>query len=82
MAKPRKKLTPAQKRARRERKRKFKMIFINGKQRWVRKPETIGGLPIEEFIARNAGPIDFHEMEMWEHMNADFDNTHDDQDHA
>ena len=30
------KRTPAEKRARRERRRNYQMIFINGKQKWVR----------------------------------------------
>jgi hypothetical protein len=59
-------LTAAEKRARRERKRKFMTIFINGKQKRVPRPQTIEGLPVEEFIARNAGPIWLHENELWE----------------
>jgi hypothetical protein len=60
------KLTAAEKRARRERKKNFMMIFINGKQKWVRRPPTIDGLPVEEFIARNADPIWLHENGLWE----------------
>ena len=64
MSKPKK--TPAQKRARRERKRQFMMVFINGKQKWVRRPQLIEGLTEDEFIARNADPIWLHQNEMWE----------------
>lgn len=66
MAKPKRKLTAAEKRAKRERKKKYQWIFINGKQVRVRRPETIEGLPVDEFIARNADPIWLHQNGMWE----------------
>ena len=56
MAKPKRKLTAAEKRARRERNKKLMTIFINGKQKQVPRPLSIDGLSVEEFIARNAGP--------------------------
>jgi hypothetical protein len=65
------KRTPAEKRAARERKKKFMTIFINGKQKWVPRPPTIDGLPVEEFIARNADPIWLHENGLWEFMTPD-----------
>lgn len=68
MAKPKRKRTPAEKRARRERKRKFMMVFLNGRQKRVPRPQLIDGLLIEEFIARNADPIWLHENELWELM--------------
>ena len=43
-------------------------IFVNGRQKRVRRPETIDGVPIDEFIARNADPIWLHQNEMWELM--------------
>jgi hypothetical protein len=67
-AKHNRKLTAAEKRARRERKRKYMTIFINGKQKRVLRPQLIEGLPVEEFIARNADPIWLHQNEMWEAM--------------
>lgn len=66
MAKPKRKLTSEQRRVRRERKRNFMTIFINGKQKRVPRPPLIDGLPVEEFIARNADPIWLHQNEMWE----------------
>jgi hypothetical protein len=66
--KPKRKLTAVQRRAERERKKKFMTIFINGKQKRVRRPELIEGLTVEEFIARNADPIWLHQNEMWEYM--------------
>src|ERR1700677_3146134 len=62
------KLTAAERRARRERKKNFATIFINGKQKRVPRPPTIDGLPVEEFIARNADPIWVHQNEMWDMM--------------
>ena len=62
------KRTAAEKRARRERKKKFMTIFINGKQKRVLRPPLIDGLSVEEFIARNADPIWLHQNELWEFM--------------
>ena len=47
------------------------MVFLNGKQKWIRRPETIDGLPVDEFIARNADPIWLHQNELWELMPPD-----------
>ena len=66
MARPKRKRTPAEKRARRERKRKFMTVFLNGKQKRVPRPAMIDGLPIEQYLARNADPIWLHENELWE----------------
>jgi hypothetical protein len=54
MAKPKRKLTAAERRAKKERKKNFMTIFDNGKQKRVRRPATIEGLPVDEFIRRNA----------------------------
>jgi len=66
MAKPKRKLTAAEKRAKKERRMKYQFIFINGKQVRVRRPETVDGIPLDEFIAQNADPIWLHQNEMWE----------------
>jgi hypothetical protein len=65
------KRTAAEKRARRERKKKWMTIFINGKQKRVPRPPSIDGLPVEEFIARNADPIWLHQNGLWELMTPD-----------
>jgi hypothetical protein len=67
-AKPNRKQTAAEKRARRERKWKFMTIFINGKQKRVPRPPLSDGLMVDEFINRNADPIWLHENELWELM--------------
>jgi hypothetical protein len=62
------KLTAAERRVRRERKEKFMTIFINGRQKRVSRPPEVDGLPVEEFIARNADPIWLQQNEIWELM--------------
>ena len=62
------KRTAAEKRERRDRKKRFMTIFINGKQKRVPRPPTIDGLPVDEFIARNADPMWLHQNELWEFM--------------
>jgi hypothetical protein len=64
--KPKRKLTAGEKRARREQKRKYTTIFINGKQKRVPRPQQIEGMDVDEFIRRNADPIWLHQNEMWE----------------
>lgn len=58
------KLSKAQK----ERRKKYKTIFINGKQKRVLREPTIDGLPVDEFIRRNADPIWLHQNGMWEYL--------------
>ncbi len=43
-------------------------IFINGKQKRVKRPVAIDGMDVDEFIGRNADPIWLHQNEMWENM--------------
>ena len=70
MAKIKKKLTAAQKRARKEaraeRQKKYMWVFKNGKQVRVKRPPTIEGMGVDEFIKNNADPIWLHQNEMWE----------------
>ena len=66
MARQKRKLTAAERRAKRERKRKYMIVFMNGKQKRVPRPPTIDGMPVDEFLARNADPIWLHQNEMWE----------------
>ena len=77
MAKQKKKLTSAQKRARKkakqERQQKYMWVFMNGKQVRIKRPPTIDGLPYDEFIENNADPIWLHQNKMWELMDQDDD---------
>jgi hypothetical protein len=71
MKKQKRKLTAPERRARRERKRTTMIIFLNGKQKRVSRPQLIDGLPVDEFMARNADPIWLHQNELWELMPSD-----------
>lgn len=70
--KKKKKLTPAQKRAKKaakaERRRKYEWVFINGKQVRVKRPPTVEGVPVDQFIEENADPLWLHQNGMWELM--------------
>lgn len=72
MAKNKKKLSAAQKRERKnakaERKKKYQWVFMNGKQVRIKRPPTIDGIGVDEFIRRNADPIWLHQNEMWEYV--------------
>jgi hypothetical protein len=70
MAKVKKKLTPAQRRARKsakaERQKKYEWVFMNGKQVRIKRPPTVDGIPVDQFIEENADPLWLHQNELWE----------------
>jgi hypothetical protein len=66
--KRKRKLARAEKAAKARRKAEFMTIFVNGRQKSVRRPVLVEGMDPEEFIRRNADPIWLHQNEMWEHM--------------
>ena len=68
MAKRKRKLTTAEKKARQKRRREFMTIFIKGKQKRVKRPPTVDGMDVDEFIKRNADPTWLQQNEMWEQM--------------
>lgn len=68
MTKSKRKLTGEQKAERRRRRREYMTIFVGGKQKRVKRPPTIDGLSVEEFIRRNADPLWLHQNEMWEEI--------------
>ena len=78
MTKRKRKLTPEQKAAKAKRRREYETIFINGKQKRVKREPTVDGIPVDEFIRNNADPIWLHQNEMWELMEP-FDNEEDSQ---
>jgi 16S rRNA U516 pseudouridylate synthase RsuA-like enzyme len=83
MTRRKKKLSPEQKAAKKKRQKEYMTVFMNGKQKRVKRPPTIDGIPVDEFIRRNADPIWLHQNEMWEYIdqNEEQDDTlHDDQD--
>ena len=77
MAKIKKKLTAAQKRARKkakaERQKKYMWVFINGKQVRIKRPPTIDEMDVDKYIQKNADPIWLHQNEMWEYIKIDED---------
>ena len=43
-------------------------LFVRGKQKRVKRPPTVEGTDVDEFIRRNADLIWLHQNEMWESM--------------
>ncbi len=70
MTKRKRKLTAAEKKARKWRREETTTIFIHGKQKRVPvdRTRTVEGMDVDEFIRRNADPIWLHQNEMWEYM--------------
>jgi len=68
MAKQKRKLTSAEKAEKRRRRKEYMTIFVNGKQKRVKRPPTVDGAPVDEFIRNNADPIWLHQNEKWEYM--------------
>ena len=68
MAKQKRKLTAAEKAAKKRRSEEFQTIFINGKQKRVRRPAMIDGMAVDEFVRWNADAIWLHQNEMWDSM--------------
>ena len=75
MSRRKRKRTPAEKAARRQRREQYMTVFVNGKQKRVKRPELIEGIPAEEFIRRNADPVWLHQNEMWEYIDQYDDDT-------
>jgi hypothetical protein len=71
MSKRKIKLTAAEKAEKKRMGKEDMIIFINGKQKRVKRPPTIDGVGVDEFIRRNADPIWLHQNEMWEDMTDD-----------
>lgn len=71
MVKQKRKLTPAEKAKKKKLQMEYMTIFINGKQRRVKRPPTIDGIDLDDFIQRNADPMWLHQNEMWEDMGSE-----------
>lgn len=71
LAKQKRKLTPAEKAQKKKRQMEYMTIFIYGKQKRVKRPMTIDGIDLDDFIKRNADPIWLHHNEMWEDMDSE-----------
>jgi hypothetical protein len=64
-------LTTVKKVKKERRQNDYMTIFINGKQKRVKRPPTIDGMDVDEFIRRNADPTWLHQNELWELMPSD-----------
>ena len=43
-------------------------VFVNGKQKRIKRPPTLEGMELDEFIRHNAYPVWLHQNEMWEYI--------------
>ena len=68
MTKRKRKLTPAERAEKKRRKRDYLTIFINGKQKRVKREPTVDGIPVDEFIRINADPIWLLQNGMYEEL--------------
>ncbi len=68
MGKRKRKLAPTEKAEKKRRQREYMTVLVNGKQKRVKRPPTIDGMDVDEFIRRNADPIWLHQNEMWEYI--------------
>lgn len=66
--KKKRKLTRAEKAEKKRRRQEWQTIFIRGKMKRIRRPPTIDGMDVDEFIRNNADPIWLHQNEMWEYI--------------
>ncbi len=64
--KPKRKLTAAERRKRKEFRATHRLVFINGKQKWQRLPPTIDGVDAELYFLQNATPIELHLAGRWD----------------
>lgn len=71
MVKRKRKLSAAEKAEKKRRRRTYMTIFINGRQKRVKRPPTVEGMDVDEFIRENADPLWFHQNEMWEYVDID-----------
>lgn len=55
------KLTKAEKKAKRLRNQEYETVFLNGKQKRVKRVPLIDGLTVDEYIAINADDIWLHQ---------------------
>ena len=68
MVKRQPKLSRGERAEKARRRAKFMTIFVNGKQKRVRRAPLIEGMDPDEFIRRNADVIWLHQNEMWEEI--------------
>ncbi len=76
MAKQKKKLSAEVKRRRKkakvENQKKYEWVFMNGKQVRVKRQRTIEGIPVDEYIERNADPVWLQQNGLYELIPDDY----------
>ena len=68
MGKQKRKLSAKQKAEKARRRLEYEWIFINGKQKRIRRAPTIDGMSVDEFIRLNADPLWLHQEGLWEYL--------------
>lgn len=71
MVKRKRKLSRAEKGEKARRRAEFMTVFVNGKQKRVRREPVIDGMDPDEFIRRNADEIWLHQNGMWEEIHVE-----------
>ncbi len=73
---PKRKLTAAQKKARKEakaeRQKENQWVFMSGKQVRVKREPTIDGIPEDEWLSKNADPVWLAQNKMWEYIDPSY----------
>ena len=68
MLKQKRELTAKQEEEKARLRKEYVWIFVRGKQKRVRRPPTIDGMDVDEFIRRNADLIWLHQEGLWEYL--------------
>ena len=68
MGKRKRKLNVAEKVEKKRRQSEYMTIFMNGKQKRVKRMPTVEGIPVDAFIRSNADPIWLHQHGMYEEL--------------
>ena len=68
MNKKKRKFTAKEKAKRKQRQKEYMTIFINGKQKRVKRPQETDRLSFDENFLRNADPIWLQQNELWEYF--------------
>jgi hypothetical protein len=68
VGKRKRKLSAAEKAAKKKRRQEYETVFINGKMKCVQRPPTIEGMDVDDFIRHSADPILLHQEGLWEYL--------------
>ncbi len=71
MGRRKRKLTAAERAAKKKRQEEYETIFIRGKMKRIRRSPTVEGMSVDDFIRANADPIFLLQEEPWEYLEAE-----------